>query len=40
VAARGVAALDCIADTLFARLLADRLAGTQHRLLPPQKIRL
>jgi hypothetical protein len=38
--ARGVAALDRIADTLFTRLLADRLAGTQRRLLPPQKIRL
>ena len=28
--ARGVAALDRIADTLFARLLADRLARTQR----------
>ncbi|HKY18926.1 MAG TPA: hypothetical protein VJL82_08325 [Rhizomicrobium sp.] len=28
--ARGVAVLDRIADTLFARLLADRLAATQR----------
>jgi len=28
--ARGVAALDRITDTLFARLLADRLAATQR----------
>ena len=28
--ARGVAALDRIADTLFARLLADHLAATQR----------
>jgi len=32
--ARGGTALDRIADTLFARLLADRLAGQQRRLLP------
>jgi hypothetical protein len=30
VDARGVAALDRISDTLFARLLADRLTGTQR----------
>jgi hypothetical protein len=40
VVGRFVAALDRIADTLFARLLADRRAGTQRRLFPPQKIRL
>jgi len=39
-AARGVAALGRIADTPFARLLADHLAGTQRRLSPSQKIRL
>jgi hypothetical protein len=35
--ARGVAALDRIADTLVARLLADRLAGRQRRLFPIKK---
>jgi len=44
--ARGVAALDRISDTFFAvgtlplPTLTDRLAGTQRRQLPPQKIRL
>ncbi|HUE64008.1 MAG TPA: hypothetical protein VMO78_06510 [Rhizomicrobium sp.] len=39
-AARDVAALDRIADTLFARLLADRLAGRQRRLFALKKSML
>jgi hypothetical protein len=35
--ARGVTALDRIADTLVARLLVDRLAGRQRRLFPIKK---
>jgi len=38
--ARFVAALDRMSYTLFARLLADRLAETQRRLFPSQKIML
>ncbi len=38
--ARFGAALARISDTLFAQLLADRLAGTQRRLFPSQKIWL
>ena len=38
--ARGVAALDRIADTLFAPLLAFASPERQCRLLPFQKIRL